>query len=273
VQAANWEPPIDLFETRLGLSVIAALPGVEAQDIAISLKSGMLQVAGQRRLPATRGAECRTFGSREPPRSAERIGAIAIPSSLLGQGPPVLSFLNSSEWWPEKGIKPRLDDRIALARRCLQTGSVSDLHQSATVADEPRLLERLSSKRDRRSISSQDVCEKFVSVSQRFTFCPIMHHEEPTAHPFFYRMARVAGDGLHNLRQQCLRIADEQVSYVLAFLKLGSQSVDGASAHRTCELHDALIEGDPAVHGGKEAKRSLAPNVRGLERGPVLQDG
>jgi HSP20 family protein len=56
VQAANREPPIDLFETRLGLSVIAALPGVEAQDIAISLKSGMLQVAGQRRLPATRGA-------------------------------------------------------------------------------------------------------------------------------------------------------------------------------------------------------------------------
>ena len=56
VQTANWEPPIDLLETRTGLSVIAALPGVEPQDIAISLKPGVLQVGGRRSLPVARGA-------------------------------------------------------------------------------------------------------------------------------------------------------------------------------------------------------------------------
>jgi HSP20 family protein len=55
VPTANWEPPVDLFENRSGLSIVAALPGVEPQDLAISLKAGVLYVAGVRRLPAARG--------------------------------------------------------------------------------------------------------------------------------------------------------------------------------------------------------------------------
>src|SRR3984893_10422688 len=55
VPTVNWEPPVDLFENRSGLSIVAVLPGVEPQDLAISLKAGVLQVAGVRRLPAARG--------------------------------------------------------------------------------------------------------------------------------------------------------------------------------------------------------------------------
>jgi HSP20 family molecular chaperone IbpA len=56
-QAATWEPPVDIFETERELWIIAALPGVESQDLAISIEGQVLSVAGLRRLPAeARGA-------------------------------------------------------------------------------------------------------------------------------------------------------------------------------------------------------------------------
>src|SRR5215475_3188786 len=50
--AANWEPPVDVFESERELLIVVALPGVESQDIEISAGPGMLLVAGIRRLPA-----------------------------------------------------------------------------------------------------------------------------------------------------------------------------------------------------------------------------
>jgi HSP20 family protein len=51
--AASWEPPIDILETERELSIIAALPGVEPQDLEITIDQGVLSIAGLRRLPAT----------------------------------------------------------------------------------------------------------------------------------------------------------------------------------------------------------------------------
>ena len=60
VPAPNWEPPIDLFESNEGLTIFAALPGVDAADLTIALEPGLLVVAGLRRLPAmTRGVAIR----------------------------------------------------------------------------------------------------------------------------------------------------------------------------------------------------------------------
>jgi HSP20 family protein len=56
VAAPNWEPPIDIFETAASLSIVAALPGVEPQDLSVVLRSGNLNIEGQRRLPAAPGA-------------------------------------------------------------------------------------------------------------------------------------------------------------------------------------------------------------------------
>ena len=49
---ACWEPPLDVFADGRELAVIAALPGVEANDIEIALQADVLMVAGVRRLPA-----------------------------------------------------------------------------------------------------------------------------------------------------------------------------------------------------------------------------
>jgi HSP20 family protein len=51
--AAGWEPPIDILETERELSIIAALPGVEPQDLEITIDQDVLSIAGLRRLPAT----------------------------------------------------------------------------------------------------------------------------------------------------------------------------------------------------------------------------
>ena len=56
-QVANWEPPLDIFETERELWIIAALPGVELPDLDVSVEGDVLFIAGQRRLPAAaRGA-------------------------------------------------------------------------------------------------------------------------------------------------------------------------------------------------------------------------
>jgi HSP20 family protein len=56
-QMPTWEPPVDIFETERELWIIAALPGVESEDLAVSIEGQVLSFAGLRRLPAhARGA-------------------------------------------------------------------------------------------------------------------------------------------------------------------------------------------------------------------------
>jgi HSP20 family protein len=52
MQAASWEPPVDVFETDWEFWVVVALPGVEQPDLDVSIDADVLRVAGQRRLPA-----------------------------------------------------------------------------------------------------------------------------------------------------------------------------------------------------------------------------
>jgi HSP20 family molecular chaperone IbpA len=47
-----WAPPIDLFETERGFLIIAALPGVEPEDVQVRLERNAFVVVGKRRLPA-----------------------------------------------------------------------------------------------------------------------------------------------------------------------------------------------------------------------------
>jgi HSP20 family protein len=47
-----WEAPIDVFETDDALTILIALPGVQLDDVRITLSAGVLIVTGQRSLPA-----------------------------------------------------------------------------------------------------------------------------------------------------------------------------------------------------------------------------
>jgi HSP20 family protein len=53
LQAAVWEPPVDIFETDRELWIVVALPGTEPDDLDVSIDADILRVAGQRRLPAS----------------------------------------------------------------------------------------------------------------------------------------------------------------------------------------------------------------------------
>lgn len=50
MQAAVWQPPIDMFETADSLGIVAALPGLETQDIDVGVEQDMLVISGMRRL-------------------------------------------------------------------------------------------------------------------------------------------------------------------------------------------------------------------------------
>jgi HSP20 family molecular chaperone IbpA len=47
----HWQAPVDVFEVDGGLIILVALPGVELENIAVSLDAGVLTVRGVRPLP------------------------------------------------------------------------------------------------------------------------------------------------------------------------------------------------------------------------------
>jgi HSP20 family protein len=53
VDAAVWEPPVDIHETSDGLSLLFALPGVALEDIEITLEPNALTVSALRPLTLT----------------------------------------------------------------------------------------------------------------------------------------------------------------------------------------------------------------------------
>ncbi len=50
-QGANWEPPVDMLETDDEILILAALPGVDAQQVHAVIENGVLVIAGMRVLP------------------------------------------------------------------------------------------------------------------------------------------------------------------------------------------------------------------------------
>ena len=49
--SSRWEAPVDLFETDDALTILIALPGVELDNISVTLNAGTLTVTGERPLP------------------------------------------------------------------------------------------------------------------------------------------------------------------------------------------------------------------------------
>jgi HSP20 family protein len=50
-----WEAPCDIFETDDTLTILVALPGVDAEQINVTLSAGVLIVSGERVLPRELG--------------------------------------------------------------------------------------------------------------------------------------------------------------------------------------------------------------------------
>ena len=46
-----WEAPVDIFEADNVLTILIALPGVELEDVKVTLSAGVLIVSGERLLP------------------------------------------------------------------------------------------------------------------------------------------------------------------------------------------------------------------------------
>ena len=59
---------------------------------------------------------------------------------------------------------------------------------------------------------------------------------------------------------------------MLAIFEFMLQQLDRTSDRMAPKLHDASVKGDPAIHSGEETKRAFAPDVRGFDRGAILQD-
>ena len=86
-------------------------------------------------------------------------------------------------------------------------------------------------------------------------------------------MHGIARDGLLNLGQQRLGIADKEIAHVFAALEFRLQQFDRAADHAALQLNKTSIEGHAAIHGREEPECSLAAYIRGLDCRAVLQNG
>src|SRR5512143_503515 len=50
--APNWEPPVDVFETRREVAILTALPGVAPSDVTAKIENGILIISGVRTFPS-----------------------------------------------------------------------------------------------------------------------------------------------------------------------------------------------------------------------------
>ena len=48
---ASWEPPVDVLETRDAVLILAALPGVDPDQVQAVIEDGTLVLSGERTLP------------------------------------------------------------------------------------------------------------------------------------------------------------------------------------------------------------------------------
>lgn len=46
--AAHWQPPIDIYECRDGLHILVELPGVDKDQLSVSVEDCILRIAGFR---------------------------------------------------------------------------------------------------------------------------------------------------------------------------------------------------------------------------------
>ena len=56
---SNWEPPIDVYETRYEFKIMIALPGVAPEHLQVMLEQEQLIIVGHRHLPLSEEAEIR----------------------------------------------------------------------------------------------------------------------------------------------------------------------------------------------------------------------
>lgn len=68
--AASWLPPVDVFEGKDALKIVAELPGVKPEDVKISLENRTLTLRGEKRQVAEETTEKvhryeRAYGSFE----------------------------------------------------------------------------------------------------------------------------------------------------------------------------------------------------------------
>jgi HSP20 family protein len=55
--AASWLPPVDVFEGKESLKIVAELPGMKAEDVKISLENRTLTLRGEKKQVAEEATE------------------------------------------------------------------------------------------------------------------------------------------------------------------------------------------------------------------------
>ena len=56
-----WHPPVDIFETEEGVSILVDLPGVNKKDVSLEVKENILTIKGERKIDPSPVSEDRYY--------------------------------------------------------------------------------------------------------------------------------------------------------------------------------------------------------------------
>src|ERR1700730_357620 len=111
-------------------------------------------------------------------------------------------------------------DCVTLASTFFQSLAVENLNVTTHVADQPFLLQILSSVRHAFAAYAQHVRDEFLSHLQLVGMGAVAGHQQPAAESLFYWVQAVANGGLRDLRDQGLGVAEQQLLKITATTEL-----------------------------------------------------
>ena len=167
----------------------------------------------------------------------------------------------------EQSVVFALDDCVALAGARFQTCAIEDRDAPPGVLNETRFLQLERALGDAFAANAEHVGDKFLRHHQFGTLQPIQAQQKPAAQLLIEGMVPIAYCGLRHLRDEGLRVSQEQVKSRLSLVEFGFHegrlqptsepralhdraAGRGFTAHEKRHTHDAFVSDDRNLRGG-----------------------
>jgi len=158
------------------------------------------------------------------------------------------------------------DNRVALARRCLDPTPVEHYDLSACAKDEACVLQMIGRKRDALAADAEQIGDLLVGHDKCRRLLMIVIHQYPAAKLLVDIVQPIADSCLRDLRDQRLGIAHQYVLKVTALRKFGHH-VGTLHPKRTAgTLNDDPIRQVRLTHKGRDPDEPLPSDDADLDR-------
>ena len=154
--------------------------------------------------------------------------------------------------------------------RALQPRAVEHRDAAARIADQAQLLQLQRAFGDALAAHAQHVGDQFLRHHQLVAVQPVQAQQQPAAQLLVQRVVAVAHRGLRHLRDQRLRVAQQQVHHRAGAFELVLDDAGAQAPALARALHHGAAGRGLAAHEQRDADHAFVADHRNLGRRAVL---